>query len=67
MVPMCDPVGLVEIAQRLGLASDTPRIWNQRGRLPAPRWRVSGRPAWEWSEIEEWARATGRLKGERAP
>jgi hypothetical protein len=30
--------------------------------MPAPRWTVSGQPAWDWSEIEEWARRTGRLR-----
>jgi len=30
--------------------------------MPAPRWTVSGRPAWDWTEIETWARRTGRLR-----
>lgn len=55
------PVGLSEIAQRLGVAHDTPYKWKLRGLLPEPRWTVSGWPAWAWSDIEEWARATGRI------
>lgn len=32
-----------------------------RGALPAHDWIVGGRPAWDWSTIEQWARDTGRL------
>ncbi len=30
--------------------------------MPEPRWTVSGQPAWEWFEIRDWARRTGRLR-----
>jgi hypothetical protein len=30
--------------------------------MPAPRWTVSGQPAWDWTEIEAWAKHTGRLR-----
>jgi hypothetical protein len=30
--------------------------------MPDPRWTVSGQPAWDWAEIEAWARRTGRLR-----
>lgn len=56
-----DPVGLVEIAQRLGVTRATADQWRVRGVLPAPDWTVGGRPAWDWPTIEAWARATGRL------
>jgi predicted site-specific integrase-resolvase len=56
-----DPVGLLEIAERLGVARQTPRMWHHRGLLPAPRWTVSGMPAWEWADVAEWARSTGRI------
>jgi len=56
-----DPVGLAEIAERLGVPRRNVDRWRERGVLPAPRWTVGGRPAWDWPEIEEWARATGRL------
>jgi len=57
-----DPVGLVEIAERLGVKRETANQWSWRGLLPAPRWTVSGAPAWDWRlDIEPWARSTGRL------
>ena len=58
----CDgePVGIVEIADRLGVQRQTVDQWRQRRLLPEPRWTVGGRPAWSWPEIERWAQATGR-------
>jgi len=56
------PVGAAEIACRLGVKAQTVHTWRQRGLLPAPRWTVSGQPAWDWPEIEEWAKRTGRLR-----
>jgi predicted DNA-binding transcriptional regulator AlpA len=60
--PPVEPVGLAEIAQRLGVERQTAKQWNLRKLLPPPRWTVSGSPAWEWSDIEKWARKTGRLE-----
>lgn len=57
-----DPVGVGDIAQRLGVARVTVDAWRKRGRLPEPRWRVGGRPAWNWPDVAAWAEATGRLK-----
>lgn len=57
-----EPVGLKEIAERLGVAQATADQWRQRGVLPEPVWVVGGRPAWTWPLIEGWARETGRLK-----
>lgn len=56
-----DPVGQREIGHRLGERPQTVSQWHFRGRLPPPRWTVSGRPAWNWPDIEQWARETGRL------
>src|SRR5262245_26559431 len=56
------PVGAAEIAERLGVRGQTVHTWRQRKLMPLPRWTVSGQPAWDWSEIEEWARRTGRLR-----
>lgn len=56
------PVGAAEIAPRLGVRAQTVHTWRQRKLMPSPRWTVSGQPAWDWSEIEEWARRTGRLR-----
>lgn len=54
------PVGLVEIARLCGVTRDTVDSWRSRGVLPAPRWTVGGRPAWDLATIERWAHATGR-------
>lgn len=57
----CDPVGIPEIAQRLGVKRPTVDVWRTRGLLPEPRWTVGGRPAWEWADVEAWAKGSGRL------
>lgn len=56
-----DPVGLAEIAERLGVDRATADQWRTRKLLPAAPWTVGGRPAWPWPVIEAWARQTGRL------
>lgn len=56
------PVGAAEIAARLGVRPQTVHTWRQRKLMPAPRWTVSGQPAWDWAAIETWARRTGRLR-----
>jgi hypothetical protein len=57
-----EPVGLLEIADRLGVKLQSAQNWRTRGVLPPPRWTVSGHPAWSWRhDIEPWARETGRL------
>lgn len=71
MTTKIEPVGLVEIADRLGVSRSAVDLWRfrdkdaakhpDRERMPEPRWTVGGRPAWNWSDIERWARKTGRL------
>lgn len=56
-----DPVGIAEIAERLNVKRQTVDIWRHRDLLPEPRWMVGGRPAWNWDDIEKWARDSGRL------
>lgn len=58
---MCDPVGIKEIADRLGVRPQTSAMWKFRGLLPDPAYKVSGMPAWEWRIIERWAHKTGRI------
>ena len=60
-LPESTPVGAAEIATRLGVKAQTVHTWRQRELLPPPRWTVSGQPAWDWPEIEEWAKRTGRM------
>lgn len=56
-----EPVGLTEIADRLGVKLQSAQNWRTRGLLPPARWTVGGRPAWSWQrDIEPWARETGR-------
>ena len=55
-------MGAAEIAARLGVRPQTVHTWRHRRLMPAPRWTVSGQPAWEWATIEAWAQRTGRLR-----
>jgi len=62
-----EPVGQAEIAERLRARPQTVAQWHYRGQLPPPRWTVGGRPAWNWPDVERWARATGKLVDKKAP
>jgi len=64
-------VGTKEIAARLGVAR--PQVvhdWRRRHGddseypFPAPIATVSGVHVWYWPEVQTWAKATGRLKGQ---
>lgn len=56
-------VGTGEIAERLGLARpETVHNWRNRyADFPKPIARISHTHVWAWSDVERWARATGRL------
>lgn len=57
-----EPVGVVEVADRLGVTRGAVNRWRERDiGFPGPRWTVGGRPAWAWPDVEAWARDTGRL------
>jgi predicted DNA-binding transcriptional regulator AlpA len=59
---MTEPVGVVEIAEMLGVTRDAVNQWRRRDtNFPEPKWTVGGRPAWNRADIETWARATHRL------
>ncbi len=62
-----DPVGLVEIAVRLGVDRATADQWRLRHLLPEPDWTVGGRPAWDWPKIQAWAGRTRRIRGNEPP
>lgn len=66
-----DPVGLVEIADRLGVTLNTVHSWRTRARsmtrrtgMPDPKIVCSGTPLWSWPTIRKWAEETGRLDEE---
>lgn len=60
---MLDPVGMAEIADRLGVRRATVAQWRTRhaDTFPAHRWTIGGRPAWAWRDVAAWAISTGRL------
>ena len=60
----CDPVGFVEIAERLGTVRGTIKTWIARGEFLEPRWQIGGRPAWNWPDVLRWAHDTGRLNAD---
>ena len=60
MAALRDPVGLSDVAARLGYPVDTVRMWRYRGLLPEPAATVSGSPVWDWPDVYRWARRTGR-------
>lgn len=60
-VPGIEVVGPTEVAERLGVQRATVDRWRQREAMPAATWQLAGGPVWLWSDIEAWARRTGRL------
>lgn len=60
---LCDPVGIGEIAARAGVTYDTAERWRRRNPdFPAPRWKIGGRPAWNWDDVTPWLIATHRME-----
>lgn len=59
-----DPVGIKEIAERLGVPPGTVAVWHHRGLMPKSRHVASGKPVWRWATIRKWAEQTGRLPKE---
>jgi predicted DNA-binding transcriptional regulator AlpA len=49
-------IGLVEIAERLGVKYATARRWFSSGLLPPP---IEGW-GWRWADIEQWGRGKDR-------
>jgi predicted DNA-binding transcriptional regulator AlpA len=62
-LPASDLVGTQEIADRLGVSHrETVHAWIRRhADFPAPFGRVGNVSIWSWSDVEAWARRTGRL------
>jgi len=66
MVEKVDAEDLIDaagIAARLGLAQpQTVHLWRRRYEdFPEPIAALTRVLVWDWSEVEAWARATGRL------
>ena len=58
-----DPVGVLEMATRLGIQDRSVHMIRRRGQLPRPDYeQVNGSRAWEWSTILWWAGETDRLR-----
>lgn len=58
-----DPVGVIEIADRLNVEARSVHMALRRERLPAPDHdSINGARAWEWRNIMWWAGETGRLR-----
>lgn len=65
MVAAIEPVGQKDIADRLGVKQNRVAMWAQRREttgFPEPRWSVGGRPAWNWADVEKWAKQTHLLR-----
>lgn len=56
-----DPVGVAEIAIRLGVKRQTVAAWKVRGILPEPDVTLAMGPLWSWDRIKTWAKESGRL------
>jgi hypothetical protein len=58
-----DPVGIIEVANRLGVQVATVHQWRNRKILPTPDYEsVNGGRAWEWATILLWAGLRGQIR-----
>lgn len=61
-VTVTDPVGVLEVAERLGVKDRTVHMWRFREIVPPyDIEEVNGSGAWAWHTILAWAGHTGRL------
>lgn len=56
-----DLVGMMEIADRLGVQRQTVRLWRHRGVFPEPLAVVSRTPLWRWRDVDKWAKSRPSL------
>ena len=56
-----DPVGVLEVADRLGVKDRTVHMWLFRNLMPDPDFdTVNGSRAWEWRTVLKWAGENGK-------
>ena len=66
MVKVSDLVGASEIAERLDLSfAQSVHTWARRhADFPQPVAKLRQAMVWNWPDVREWARKTGRLPAE---
>lgn len=62
-VAVDDIVGLAEIAKRTSNSTQTVWNWTHKDGFPEAITKVSGRPVWDWKEVDSWNRSWVRSKG----
>ncbi len=65
MAKVYDPVGVLEIAERLGVGNVTVAQWKARGFLPSPKWTISGQDAWDWTALVDYLRKENNAAAKR--
>lgn len=61
-VDVTDLVGAAEVAERLGIARQSVhQLRHRHADFPQPLARLQQALVWNWPDVEEWARRTGRL------
>jgi hypothetical protein len=65
-LPASDLVGTQEIADRLGLSyrESVNTLLRRHADFPQPFARVGAVRIWSWTDVEAWARRTGRLNAD---
>jgi hypothetical protein len=62
---LVDPVGIPEIAGRIGVKRQTVDNWRQQPEtgFPPPEAGITigGRPVWQWAPVGRWCDETGRV------
>lgn len=56
----CDPVGIVDIAERAGVSKSAVRMWiYRRSDFPPEAGRVNADRWWHWPDVDAWLRDNG--------
>jgi hypothetical protein len=56
-----EAVTAADIARRLALSADRTRVLTRQRGFPAPIAKHRASLLWRWRDVEDWARAEGRL------